>query len=114
MLMPTQLFTQPKRNKSKRWGGRENCLLRKSKFIRNFYYNIIFILRIGVLCVHVPKRREDTAGYPGIAVRFSYEAQYGCWELKLGPLQKQSALLPSLPSLQYPLGNFFISRNEHI
>lgn len=49
MLMPTQLFTQPKRNKSKRWGGRENHLLRKSKFIRNFYYNIIFILHIGVL-----------------------------------------------------------------
>lgn len=45
-------------------------------------------------------RPEEDTGFPGTRVTDDDELQRGCWELKIGPLREQPALLTAAPPLQ--------------
>ena len=45
---------------------------------------------------------EEGIGSPGTGVTDSCELPCGCWELNPGPLEEQSVLLTTGPSLQLP------------
>lgn len=44
--------------------------------------------------------------HPGTGFTITYELPCGCWALNLGPLEEQSVLLTSQPSLQLLLLKF--------
>lgn len=45
-------------------------------------------------------RPEEDAGFPETRVTDGDGPQRGCWELKIGPLREQPALLTAVPPLQ--------------
>jgi hypothetical protein len=49
----------------------------------------------------VPEEAKEGAGSPGTGVTDGCKPSCGCWELNLGPLQKQDVLLASEPSVQH-------------
>jgi hypothetical protein len=49
-------------------------------------------------CIQCPQRPEEGVRSLGTGVRDSYELPCGCWELNLGPPEKQPVLLRAEPS----------------
>jgi hypothetical protein len=65
----------------------------------------IFISCALVFCLHVCLCEGVRS--PGTGVTDIYELPCECWELNLGPLEKQPALLTTEPSLQPPPKSIF-------
>jgi hypothetical protein len=53
------------------------------------------------MCLQYPCRSEEGIGFPGTEVTDGCELPRVYWELNLGPLEEQSVLLTTEPSLQH-------------
>ena len=51
-------------------------------------------------CAQSPQRPKEGIRFSGTGITDRCEPAGGCWELNLGPLEKQPVLLTAEPSLQ--------------
>jgi hypothetical protein len=69
-------------------------------FLKNIY--LFIYLLVYLLYVSTPKLSSDTPERASDFITGGCEPPCGCWDLNLGPLEEQSALLTAEPSHQLP------------